>query len=415
VTAAGPVTVASLANGRGAVALKAFGLIAFTIAVLMARRPDQFAHPYIWIEDGTIILKGFAERGVAVMWEPLAGYLVLSTKLLSLSAFKLSVAWAPEIMVALITAFTCLVILAIAFSPTHLPLPWLCAIATLLIPTEPEVFAISELSFWWAGLLCVLALLWNAERGASWLRAGFLVFGGLSSPIGVPIAALLVLRALIERRRSECLAAAVAVIVAGVQIHTFRGTGYTVSYGNLLDPDLPLWSLNKFLAYFFAGHRYGGYYLGPVFLAVLCHAIWRIRARVSPTFVLLVLAWGAICVTAVLRAPIGIIDPMNSGARYFFYPFTLYAWMWIWIAVLSPLWVRSLVAAGFVMGIGWAYKGMTRSHDTVDWRAHLAQCARSEDYALPVHFTGAANNMWYVWLTGRECRDLIAGSILRGR
>jgi hypothetical protein len=237
---------------RSTVALRVIALITFTIVVLVARRPDQFTHPYAWIEDGTIILPAYLDRGFDSIFEPVSGYLILSSKLIALSAFKLSAEYAPEIMVVLTTVFTCSVILAIALSPTHLPLPYLCAIATLIIPTDPEVFAISELSFWWAGLLSVLALLWDAERGRLWLRAGYLVFGGLSSPIVVPVAGLLVLRALVERRRSEFVAAAVAVAVAAIQIRTYGGTGYPADLWNLLDPNLPLWSTNKFVAYFFA-------------------------------------------------------------------------------------------------------------------------------------------------------------------
>jgi hypothetical protein len=36
--------------------------------VLFARRPDQFLHPYIWVEDGDPILKAYAERGFASFW-----------------------------------------------------------------------------------------------------------------------------------------------------------------------------------------------------------------------------------------------------------------------------------------------------------------------------------------------------------
>src|SRR6185295_20135258 len=100
---------------------------------------------------------------------------------------------------------------AVALSPTHLRWPYLCAIAVLTIPVDPEVYGVSLLAFWWAGLLVVLALVWDADRGAPWLRAGYLVLGGLSAPVMVPLAPLFVLRALLERRRSEFIAAGLAV------------------------------------------------------------------------------------------------------------------------------------------------------------------------------------------------------------
>ena len=46
-----------------------------------------------------------------------------------------------------------------------------------------------------------------------------------------------------------------------------------------------------------------------------------------------------------------MIDPLNGGPRYFFYPFILFTWILIWIAALSPAHVRVLVLAGCVVGI----------------------------------------------------------------
>ena len=54
-----------------------------------------------------MILKAYAERGLASIVEPVSGYLILATKLISLSAFQLSIEWAPEIALALTVAHTC--------------------------------------------------------------------------------------------------------------------------------------------------------------------------------------------------------------------------------------------------------------------------------------------------------------------
>ena len=380
--------------------------------VLIARRPDQFLHPYIWVEDGDTILKAYAERGFASFWEPVSGYLILATKLITLSSFKLSFRWAPEIALVLIVAFTCAVVLAVALSPTHLRWPYLCAIAVLTIPVDPEVYAVSLLAFWWAGLLLVLALMWDADRGAIWLRAGYVVLGGLSSPLAVPFAALFVLRALLERRRSEFIIAAFALAVAAIQARAIFDYHH-IDYGRLIDPHVILVAMNKFAGYLFVGPRYGHYYAGPLVLALLGVALWQIRARLTWHFALLVLAWAAICATTALRNPIHVIDPLDAGPRYFFYPFILLTWILIWIAALSPAHVRILLLAGCLMGVAWIYKRMTRSHDAMDWRGHVAACAQSDQYDLPIHYDGRASSMWYVRLAGQQCRDLIAGSLIR--
>ena len=262
----------------GGASAQALALIALTLAVLVARRPDQFLHPYVWVEDGTVILKAYAERGLASVFEPVSGYLILATKLISLSAYKLSIQWAPEIALALTVAYTCAIIAAVAFSPTHLRWPFACAVAVLTLPVDPEVFAVSLLAFWWAGLLLILALLWDADRGAIWLRAFYVVLGGLSSPLAVTLSALFVLRALIERRRSEFVIAALAVAVAMIQAREIFGFHH-VDYSRLIDPHIIRVATDKFAGYIIASPRYGNYYSGPILLALLGMAVWRIRDR----------------------------------------------------------------------------------------------------------------------------------------
>jgi len=393
-------------------ALQAVALIALTIAVLFARRPDQFLHPYIWVEDGDPILKDYAARGLASFWDPVSGYLILATKLITLSSFKLSIEYAPEIALALTVAFTCAVVVAVALSPTHLRWPYLCAIAVLTSPVTPEVYGVSLLAFWWAGLLVVLALVWDADHGAPWLRAGYLVLGGLSTPVMVPLAALFVLRALLERRRSEFIAAGLAVAVATIQARAIFGYHH-IDYTRLIDPHVIRVAMDKFTGYFFFSQRYGRFYTGLLIVPLLGVALWQIRARLTLHFILLLLAWGAICATTALRNPIHDINPLNGGPRYFFYPFILFSWILIWLSALSPAHVRVLVLAGCLLGVAWVYKRMTRSHDAMDWRGHIAACAQSERYDLPIHKEGRANDPWYVKLTGQQCRDLIAWSLIR--
>jgi hypothetical protein len=84
-------------------------------------------------------------------------------------------------------------------------------VALLIVPTDPEVFAVAESAFWWAGIFLILALLWDGARGWHWLRASYLLLDGLSTPVIAPIAALLMLRAAVDRRKSEYIATAIAL------------------------------------------------------------------------------------------------------------------------------------------------------------------------------------------------------------
>jgi hypothetical protein len=212
-------------------------LVGLTFVVLFLRRPDQFLHPYIWDEDGTIILKAYLAHGLSSITEPVGGFYVLATKLLTLTSFKLSFVWAPYLAVYLTTAFTCMVIAAIAFSPTHLAAPFLCAVAVLLVPTDAEVFAVSEYGFWWAGLLLIVALLWDtAPARHQWLRLIYIIIGGLSSPIVAITAGLLTIRAALERRASEYWAAGLAVACAALQSWSVYSTNYAAAAAEQMPP-----------------------------------------------------------------------------------------------------------------------------------------------------------------------------------
>ena len=73
-------------------------------------------------------------------------------------------------------------------------------------------------SFWWAGILVFLALLWDSRRGADWVRLVYIAIGGLSAPIIISMSALFWLRALAIKSEREVIAAGVASFVAILQI-----------------------------------------------------------------------------------------------------------------------------------------------------------------------------------------------------
>ena len=225
------------------------GVLLLTVAVLWWRRPDQFSHPYIWVEEGSYTLKAYAASGLASLIDPVSGYFVLAAKLIALTAFRLSIAWAPEIETALTVLFTAAVAGAVALAPTSLRArPW-CAVWLLVLPLESEIYAVSEYAFWWAGVLLVLALLWDSRQGGTGWRAAFLLLGGLSSPIIAALAPLFALRALLERSRAEVAAAALAVALAVIQtVAVFTVEGDRQTYLDQIG--LPA-MLGKFVGYLF--------------------------------------------------------------------------------------------------------------------------------------------------------------------
>jgi hypothetical protein len=205
-------------------ALEVSFLILATVLILFARRPDQFLHPTLWVED-TFILREYVNHGWWSLLEPLNnGYYILISKIVAFIAFKTSFSWAPQIELFLIVAFTCAVIVSVALSPTHLQWPFLCAVAVLIVPSDPEVFAVSMYGFWWAGILLLLALFWRSDARLQWLRWLYIVIGGLSSPIIVVVAGLLAVRAVFEKKPSEYFAAGLGVPVSLIQFVTIHGS-----------------------------------------------------------------------------------------------------------------------------------------------------------------------------------------------
>lgn len=387
-------------------------LVLVTLAVLFLRRPDQFLDPALWVEEGTAVLNGYAHRGLASIIEPINGYHSLTGRLLTLAAFKTSLAWAPEIASALAVAFTCAVVVAIAASPTHIPWPFFCALAAMLVPSDPEVFGVALYSFWWAGLLLPVALLWDTTRGMAWLRAVFIVVGGMSSPLIVPFAALMALRAAVERNRDELAAAGLAVAIAAIQLGTLKITGAIAETRSIGWTDIHA-AVNQFAGMFVAGPRRWLSEESPGFivLGVLTVLVWFARKRLTWYFGLLTLAWCAVCLATMLRAPVQDIDAARAGPRYFFYPLALSMWLMVWVASRSSHAGRALIATGFVLALTLVGSNLSRRHEPLNWRTHVAACARSEHYELPVLFERKAGDVWMVALSGAQCRKMIADSL----
>jgi hypothetical protein len=384
-------------------------LILATVLILFARRPDQFLHPTLWVED-TVILREYVNHGWWSLLEPLNGYYVLISKIIAFIAFKTSFYWAPQIELFLIVAFTCAVIVSVALSPTHLQWPLLCALAVLIVPTDPEVFVVSVYAFWWAGILLLLALFWRSDARLQWLRWLYIVIGGLSSPIIVVVAGLLAVRAVFERKPSEYFAAGLGVPVSLIQFVTIHGSVplNTMKFG--LGPFAL--TIQRFFGLFFIP-KIGSLSscVGFAVLFSLVFIAWSCRARLNGYFFLLVLADTGICALTLLRIPVDVIHPFFAGPRYFFYPFILLNWIMIWLASVSNSKTRFGFALALLIALIMCAPHFARWHEPIDWQTAVSACDRSTQYELPAHFDGQSSTMWHASMTGQECQKLLRESL----
>jgi hypothetical protein len=384
--------------------------------MLWVRRPDQFTHPYIWAETGRVILPAYADRGWASFIEPVAGYQVLPLKLIALTSFTLSFLNAPTIMFAMTVALTIGVTLAVALSPTHLRYPWACAVSCLLIPTGSEAFGVALMSFWWAGLLAFLALIWR--EGHERLRLAYVLIGGLSGPAIIALAPLFALRAAVVRRRPEIIAAGLAIFCAGIQVVSSFWAVWNVVRAKSVP--LPWDVAGKFLGYFFAPQLALSPDRLPMAAVVGCIALLAIgvvlirqREGLHFTFWLLTLAAIAMVASSLLRTPFEAIFPTLTTPRYFFYPFILTSWLLIWLAAEMSHAGKIAVATVFLSTYAQAAPQYRWRHVPIDWRHHIKHCALADTYQILAHTNGQLENAWRVPLTGKQCRWLTRRGWLR--
>jgi hypothetical protein len=102
---------------RPAVRIAAVALIAFFI--LFARRYVQMLHPQVWDEEGAIISQTITS-GIASVFQPVNGYLLLVPRLLTFLAMLLPFEEYPRIATLLAWTVTLAILLTISIGPSRL-------------------------------------------------------------------------------------------------------------------------------------------------------------------------------------------------------------------------------------------------------------------------------------------------------
>ncbi|PPU21174.1 hypothetical protein XarbCFBP7610_03505 [Xanthomonas arboricola] len=401
-------TTALHRDPRWIAAAKVALILTATFLALYYRRPDQFFAPYIWVEDGTVSLPQYLRDGWRYLFEPVAGYLILPSKLIQLAALTLSGRHYPEIAYWGNLLFHAAVLCCIAFSRTTLKYPLLCALFTLLIPTDSEVFGTSHYAFWWGSLLLLPPLLWQQEdTRLPWARCFMVVLGGLSSPLVVVLLALFLLRNLLHRSRNELVITVLAIGCACVQLYFILSSG---THGSSLPDHLSIALLTeKFLGNFvyWAPSSPSTLWIGDALLASLVLAALIARKRLQWSHFALATILAASTLISVSRAPLEMIDPFGGGPRYFFYPYIFLGWLLIELAPVVPRALGAVLALAVLAGLPQFIAYTPRGHHAIDWNAELTRCAEaSTPYNFPIHFTGNRNQLWGVKLSPAECRRI---------
>lgn len=394
-----------------------FILVCFSL--LFLRRPMEFIAPYVWAEDGTWNIPHYLDYGFWSLLQPVQGYLILPSKIISAISLKLSFVHYPELSIYLSALFSVFCLYLIAYAPTLLRYKVLCALAVLIIPSNPEVFVLPLYSFWWGTLLIFLALLWNTERKSNALRFFCIILAGLSSPIIILCAPLFILRAAIYRQRTEVIITILIIVISTIQGYfVFTKADMTgVGVLDIVRDIVPI--LVKFIGqYFYSNISYPTDTL--LTFIVVPFLIWcwiRKRKELGFPFLILVCLYAIAILATVKRVSIDIIDPHNAGPRYFFYPFVIFSWTLIWLYSVS----RDNQVVKYIFWLLFACILLNsttkfyRLSESPNWQNEVEYCLNNKAYHFPINLDGQMQNLWHVELTKYQCEKLINESVFDNR
>lgn len=377
-------------------------------ALLFLRRSAQLLNPQVWDEDGTQIIPGLIDHGIKSLIYPVKGYLVLLPKLISATSLAISGLYYPLVSTVITWVLIAGICTIISTSPTYLKGGVLLGAATLVVPTDPEVFGIPLYTFWWASLLLFLVVLWDPNSSDSKLRIIFILIGGLSSPIVFLVTPFQILRAAISKsKKQELVLVWTALFCCCVQALAMVHSAEPLTSGTVGVAKLK-YALLKFL---------GGYLAGN-FVRRTNHLVWMATAsfvaflltsipfmRKHPGYIYLIGLWCGTIAFIGLRVDLSILQPRYAGPRYFFLPFVLLSWFLVSIFSESErLDIRLFAAALLLASAVNMLPVRTRAQQDFQWAKHLANCGHSDRYSIPISFDG--EHSWFLQVNRHQCSAL---------
>jgi len=376
------------------------------------RRPDQFLHPGAWNEDGEQIISNLETSGIFGLFDPVNGYLIVSSTLVNFISSRLSFDYYPEISAGLTIVVTFVLIKRL----TRLfdaPFAFYLFLATfLLYPSDSEVLGIGLYTFWVFGLFAVCVFYVQIVKPGITIPAidfGLLMIAMLSGPFGpISFALWFVLQFRTFDRRLWTLVGILALCCA-VQAYTFLTTAQDDSKGEVSEI---VGNVPTILAEFFGADAVA---ILPVLIAA---GLLNTGIRAS-AFAGGLIAF-AMFIAAYRVGDIRVLDQFGAGPRYFYYPYTIVI---LW--ALSALWLgnrtalhrvtralsTTIIAALIVKG----FPDLPRSQAYVDWRAEVDDCRFAVvGEPLRIYYDGTLRTPWVSPLTNVQCQRLVQASLLPG-
>ena len=394
-----PPTSTSLAS-RAALIGAAVG---FALVVWILRRPDQFLHPYVWVEEYKLLNTYQAEGLLHVVSMPLGGYFLWPTSLSVGFAAAVSFLHVPRIDYLLSTAWFVATLCLILVPASALRLQWRMGMAALLVlaPMNPEVFGIAVYIFWWVTLWPLITLIWSQDYWP--LRIPVLILGGMSSLAGsvlvVPYAVLFVMTRQRRYAAGTVVLGATSVVQAIGYLTSARLQQIPLDPGNIV-----LQELHNFTYYAFGwlnpvDQGFLGLAGACILLTILGVVAYEVARQHTPyTNEIVGLVMGLLVLGVLSSVPAPLISlPFAAGPRYYFLPYAVLAWVLLIIAVTSELrWARVGASVLIVMSLLSLPQNFSRHEEFVSWSSQLARCQTDNaPFSVPVQFDGLITDMWH--------------------
>lgn len=387
-----------------------FGLMAFLFTfILSSRRFRILQAPQVWQEDGVYIIPSIVRGGLIALLEPIHGYYITSSKIITYLSLQISFLYYPEVSTVLTWLMTVLVGLAVVYSPTHLKHRALCALSIFLLPSDPEVFGTPLYTFWWTSILLFLVVLWDEKSCGIGLRAFYLLLGGLSSVVGIVVLPLLLWRGYrFRKNKNEIIIAALGTLTATVQLTAFLKTnkGAFPPLENIL-----IYSIPKFFGSFLIGISNSR--IIPLVIAALAILFligiytWKAQAPTWVRLFLTTLLAGSVLMSALRVDPI-IIHPAHAGPRYFFFPYILIYWVIFQVLFyFRNSFFRFISILCIALALKEASQAWSRDHYDLNWRQQVLTCSKSDRFDFSFHLDGLSKDIWQTTLDGDECRRML--------
>lgn len=412
--------IQDIARKRTHPIVKFFFLLAVILLVLFFRRPLQFIHPDVWVEDGTVFIPDSLNYGFAAIWRPINGYLIVIPRLINWVAFQLSLEAYPQISTVLGVLCNIATFFSVIFFPTILTRRVFCALAIFLIPIFPEVYVLPSYTFWLCSVVLIALVVWHPDaqsRNKTIFRSLVLILCGLSTPFIVFLSPLFFIRALMIKTWHEFTLFTVAAGVSLIQLLTALTTLKQPTQLSLNDINFDFFRVLsiKFFGYYLASpisneFAFALSLLLIVYLSILatCLTTSILERRKSAEDVrnnqILLLLYFVLIIaifSSIARLPLFMPHPLFAGPRYFFLPYLVISWILLNPPSVAHSLHRRLQKVGTLLVLIAflnTLSHLTDLQEPLDWRSSVAEYRAKGTAIFLIHYDGKISHAWYLRL-----------------